>query len=82
MLAPLKRIYIDNDFLYVSNYLREIKIPLSEVRNVDEPDFSSHRRVLIWLHSPTEFGNKIVFMPPLFRAKETVERLRQRLNPT
>jgi hypothetical protein len=79
MLAPLKRVYIDNDFLYVSNYLRKIKIPLSEVRHIDKSENSSHRRVFIWLSSPSEFGDVIVFMPKLFQAKKTVEQLRQRI---
>jgi hypothetical protein len=80
MLAPLKSVYLDDDFLLVSNYLRKIQIPLVEIRHIDNPENSSHRRIHIWLCSPSEFGDVIIFMPRLFQAKHTVERLRQRIS--
>ena len=79
MLAPLKTVRLDGDSLLVSNFLRKIRIPLSEVRHIDRPENSSHRRIFIWLRSPSEFGDVIVFMPSFFRAKETFEQLKRRI---
>jgi len=58
-----KVVHVDRDFLYVSNYLKEIVIPLSEISNVTESRFINAHPVTIHLSSPSEFGNKIVFMP-------------------
>ena len=59
----LKEVSVDDNFLYVSNYLKEIAIPLSEIRDVTENKWINLHPVTIHLKSPTEFGDKIVFMP-------------------
>jgi uncharacterized membrane protein YraQ (UPF0718 family) len=79
MLTPLKSVYLDTNSLLVSNFLRKIRIPLTEVRHIDRPDNSSHRRISIWLHSSSEFGDVIIFMPRSFQAKETFEQLKRRV---
>jgi hypothetical protein len=53
---------VPNQRLYVSNYLKEISIPFSEIADVSEFFFSDPRRITIKLHNPTEFGQKIVFL--------------------
>jgi hypothetical protein len=78
MLAPLKSVYLDGDSLLVSNFLRKIRIPLTEIRHIDKPENSSHRRISIWLHTPSEFGDVIIFMPRFFQAKGTFEQLKRR----
>lgn len=60
---PLKEVSVDDDFLYVSNYLKEISIPLSEIYDVTENVWINIHPVTIHLRSPSEFGNDIVFMP-------------------
>ena len=50
-----------NGRLYVSNYRREIAIPLSHIVDVTESIWSDPRRVKITLGQPSEFGNKIIF---------------------
>jgi len=50
-----------NRRLYVSNYRREISIPLSHIVNVTESIWSDPRRIKIYLSEPSEFGDKIVF---------------------
>lgn len=59
----LKEVSVDDDFLYVSNYLKEIIIPLSEIYDVTENVWINIHPVTIRLKSPSEFGDKIVFMP-------------------
>jgi hypothetical protein len=59
----LKEVSVDDNFLYVSNYLKEIAIPLSEIDDVTENVWVNIHPVTIHLRSPSEFGDKIVFMP-------------------
>ena len=59
----LKEVSVDDDFLYVSNYLKEVSIPLSEIYDVTENLWLNIHPVTIHLKSPSEFGDKIVFMP-------------------
>lgn len=58
-----KEVSIEGDFLYVSNFSREIKIPLSEIKKVTEFVFLNHDPVTIHLKNETRFGKKIIFIP-------------------
>jgi hypothetical protein len=80
VLGVLKRVEVDDSHLYVSNYLEEVRIPLSHVEHVDGPENSSHQRIKICLRSPTSFGDVIVFMPGLFAGRETRGVLQSRLD--
>lgn len=59
----LKEVSVDDNFLYVSNYLKEVSIPLSEIYDVTENKWLNIHPVTIHLKSPSEFGDKIIFMP-------------------
>jgi hypothetical protein len=59
----LKEVSVDDDFPYVSNYLKEVSIPLSEIYDVTDNLWINIHPVTIHLKSPSEFGDKIVFMP-------------------
>jgi hypothetical protein len=52
----LKAVSVDDDHLYVSNYIKEIPIPLSEVSDVTENVWINVHPVTIHLRSPSEFG--------------------------
>jgi len=54
---------VDQDFLYISNFLEEISIPLSEIKDVAPNGGINIHTVTIHLYSPSEFGDKIVFIP-------------------
>ena len=58
----LKKVALDGDVLLISNFRKEIAIPLRDVDHVTGSIFMSPE--LVWLHfrRPTEFGTKIVFM--------------------
>jgi len=78
----LKEVRVDDDFLYVSNYLKEITIPLSEIFDVRENIWVNIHPVTIQLKSPSEFGDKIVFMPTvrffgLFSSHPVVSELKE-----
>ena len=61
----LKAVSIDSNHLYVSNYLREISIPLSEISDVTENLWINSHPVTIHLRAFSEFGDKIVFIPKI-----------------
>lgn len=61
--GTLKRVRIDQEFLYVSNYRREIALPLSSIDAVTENRWINLHPVTIHLRVPTAFGQKITFMP-------------------
>jgi len=62
-LIGLKRVRIDSTTLYISNYLREIRVPFGMVTRIDENRLINIRPITIQFRSPTEFGQHIKFMP-------------------
>ena len=58
----IKYVAIDSDNLYVSNYFREITVPIADIDHVTEFLLSEPRRITIQLRTPSEFGPKIVFL--------------------
>src|SRR5437773_7765588 len=60
----LKKVSIDDQYLYVSNYLQEIAIPFSFIGDVTGNPWMNSHPVTIHFKLSTEFGDKIVFMPP------------------
>lgn len=61
--SRLKKVSIDDQYLYVSNYRKEIQIPLSGIERVKETFLTDPKHIMIFLRSPSEFGSKIVFTP-------------------
>lgn len=60
-----KKVAVDDEFLYVSNYRKEIKIPLSNIADVTEIKWIRTRPITIHLKNDSEFGRKIVFTPKM-----------------
>jgi hypothetical protein len=65
ILFPLMKVKVDayNGALYVSNYFKEILVPLSEIKDVQEDDEFRWHFITIRLKTPTEFGQEIKFLP-------------------
>jgi hypothetical protein len=61
----LKVVSVDEEFLYISDYHKEIAAPLTEVIRVSEITWLNQCPVTIHLARPCEFGRKIAFMPPV-----------------
>ncbi len=59
----LKRVRMDETSLYISNYLREVQVPLHQVTAVTENRWLNIHPVTISFRSATEFGERVVFMP-------------------
>jgi hypothetical protein len=61
----LKRVRRDSENLYVSNFMKEIAVPLNMIENVTENRWINIHPVTIHFRSTTEFGQKITFMPAM-----------------
>jgi hypothetical protein len=67
-LGFLKRVEVDDDALYISNYTTEVRIPLSQVTDVRESGGPKGlTRVSIALRNPSALGESIEFLPRLSR---------------
>src|SRR5438552_17309498 len=77
----LKRVRIEDSAIYVSNYLKEIRIPFDAVADVTENRWLNIHPVTIHLRSATEFGDRITFMPKIrifsWRSHPVVAELRE-----
>src|ERR1700733_3829986 len=63
LCAPLKRLRTDGRNLYVSNYRKEITVPVNLIDHVTENRWINIRPVTVHLRGDTELGGKIVFIP-------------------
>ena len=77
-----KKVAIDDSFLYVSNYRKEITIPVSNIGDVTEIKWVRTRPITIHLKNASEFGRKIVFTPKpngfrIFAANPIVAELKE-----
>lgn len=61
--ARLKKVRIDSSAIYVSNYLKEVRIPLEEIQEITESRWDKIHPVTIHFRHSTSFGEQIVFMP-------------------
>ena len=61
---PLKAVKADDQFLYLSNYFKQIKTPLSNIMGVNKLGIGT-RLIKITLKSPTEFGKEILLLPKM-----------------
>ena len=59
----LKRVEIDDHWLYISNFLREIRVSLLDIEEVSENRWINIRPITVEFRRDTEFGPRIIFMP-------------------
>jgi hypothetical protein len=66
----LKFVSIDEDFVYVSQFRKQIQIPLAHIDGVEEKFWARPKLITLTLNHPSEFGKQIMFVPrtPLFAA--------------
>jgi hypothetical protein len=83
----IKQVKLDAGSLAISDFRREITVPLAAVDRVSGSVLMSPE--LIWLHfrRPTAFGDKVVFMAPIrgfagFRRHPLVDELRALIGPS
>lgn len=61
-LTKLKRVEIDEDFIYITNYFKTIKYPISMIDQIKEVSVFGFLRIKLILNSTTLFGKKIRFI--------------------
>lgn len=81
LCANLKKVSIWGNELVVSNFLKEIRIPLDNIEYVDNSDISTLNRITIVLRNSTIWGDRIIFSPRLFEGKRTFELLKSKTKP-
>lgn len=59
----LKRVELDEQFFYVTNYFRHVRYPYHQVNQIKITDWGLFRTVRISLKSSGAFGRRIVFLP-------------------
>ncbi len=62
----LKVVQIDDKFLYISNFRKEISMPISEIANVAESYLINLHPIFISFKNKTAFGKTIMFTPKGF----------------
>ena len=76
---------MDDQALYISNYSKEIVVPLANVADVSENRWVNTHPVTIQFHSETEFGTHVKFMPKVrwfggWSSHPVVEEIRMAVN--
>jgi len=61
----LKRVELDRNALYVSNFLKEVAIPLRDIEEITENLWVNTHPVTVRFRRDTGFGTSIVFAPTL-----------------
>jgi len=64
MFGGLKRVRFDGSQLWISNWRREIVIPVGDVVEVDQQKWLSTSPVTLTFASRNDFGESIQYMPP------------------
>ncbi len=59
----IKRVEMDEQFFYVTNYFRNIRYPYHQIEKVNEKDYFFFRTIHLILKQPGYFGKKITFIP-------------------
>jgi hypothetical protein len=80
----LKKVSMDDQFLYISNFRKEIKVHRSEIAKVTENVYINTHPVWIHFKRTTEFGDYVMFMPTsrpfaFFSSHPIVEELRKKV---
>jgi hypothetical protein len=61
---PLKRVRLEGDRFFISNYLREISVPASTLMETQE-SYGRTSTITLRFEPPTRFGALVVIIPPL-----------------
>jgi hypothetical protein len=60
---PLKRVLISGGDLIISNYAREVRVPLARIRRISEGRFQNPRSKRLVFNKDIRFGASVLFMP-------------------
>ena len=63
MYGRIKKVEIDQSYLYLSDFRRSIQVPWSSVAGIVETKWLNFRPIWVRFNEPTQFGKEIVFIP-------------------
>lgn len=81
-LMRLKRVEVDEEFFYVTNYFKTARYPFHNIEKVEVSHFFFFRTATIYFRKPGIFGRRATFVPTGYRFREFWEThpdLRERL---
>ena len=61
--SRLRKVILDRDTLVISNYSREVSVPLTSVSQVKGSRWSKTKDIIITFDHDIGFGDKIIFVP-------------------
>lgn len=70
----LKRIDMDDQFVYVSNYLKTARYSFDQIEKISEKKFMHRKIVTVSLTGKGAFGQKIIFVPDRVRYEHFFKR--------
>ncbi len=73
--VKLKKVEIDEQNLYISNYLKTIKIEKEKIKKISVFKFLNPKIVIITFNCRTEFGKRIAFLPQTLKTLNTIDEL-------
>lgn len=62
-LFQLKRVEMDPDFIYATDFIKHFRYPYHNIEKIEELDYLLFNLVRIHLKEPGYFGKKITFIP-------------------
>lgn len=66
-LLRLKRVEMDQDFVYVTNYFKNYRYPYHNIEGIEISKFLFFKTASISLKTPGSFGRRMIFVPDLQR---------------
>ncbi|MEO1518568.1 MAG: hypothetical protein AAFV95_26365 [Bacteroidota bacterium] len=69
----IKRVDMDNEFFYVTNYFKTYRYPFHQIQKLNERDYKLFRVFDIYLKEPGSFGKKITFIAHRYRFDQFVQ---------
>ena len=69
-LMRLKRVEMDGDFAYVTNYLKTSRYPWHNIEKIVERDYLFFKSIDLYLKTPGQFGKKMTFVASQKRFNE------------
>lgn len=71
-LMQLKRVEVDENFLYITNYKDTARYPFHNIEKLEEADYFIFKTVHVYFKEAGIFGKKVVFLSNQFRLKEVL----------
>lgn len=76
-LMQLKRVEVDNDFVYISNYMKTARYPFHNIEKMEETSYLISKVVHIYFKTPGIFGKKSIFLANQTRIQEVLKKRKE-----